>query len=51
MLETAKREAPDVVVVVRCDRHAYHQHFVRILNLCEKLGVRSVAVATFQTEA
>ena len=46
----AKQANPDVVVVLRCDRNTYHKHFVRILNLCEKIGVTGVAVATFQTE-
>lgn len=49
-LISAKNQNPDVVVVVRCDRHTYHKHFVRILNLCEKVGVTGVAVAIFQTE-
>ncbi len=47
---SAKEQNPDLVVVVRCDRNAYHKHFVRILNMCEKVGVTGVAVATFQEE-
>jgi biopolymer transport protein ExbD len=40
----------ELAVVVRCDRVAAHKHFVRVLNLCEKLGVRNVSVATFEVE-
>lgn len=50
LLVSAKEQNPDLVVVVRCDKHMYHKHFVRVLNLCEKVGVTGVAVATFQTE-
>ena len=50
LLVSAKEQNPDLVVVARCDRHMYHKHFVRVLNLCEKVGVTGVAVATFQTE-
>ena len=49
-LAEAKSTTPDVVVVIRCDKQAYHTHFVRVLNLCEKVGVTGVAVATFQTD-
>jgi biopolymer transport protein ExbD len=48
-LRSAKSRHPRVVVVVRCDRDAPHRHFVRVLNLCEKVGVSGVAVATFDT--
>lgn len=47
---SARDGDPDLVVVIRCDRGTPHRHFVRILNLCEKLKVGSVAVATFQTD-
>ena len=50
LLVSAKEEHSDLVVVVRCDKHMYHKHFVRVLNLCEKVGVTGVAVATFQTQ-
>ena len=50
LLVSAKEEHSDLVVVVRCDKHMYHKHFVRVLNLCEKVGVTGVAVATFQTK-
>jgi biopolymer transport protein ExbD len=49
-LREAHESNRDMVVVVRCDRHARHKHFVRVLNLCEKIGVTGVAVATFHTE-
>ena len=50
LLKETKESNPAVSVVVRCDRHAYHKHFVRILDLCEKVGVGSVAVAILQIE-
>lgn len=50
LLVSAKKQNSNLVVVVRCDKHMYHKHFVRVLNLCEKVGVTGVAVATFQTE-
>lgn len=49
-LRSVKKRNSDVVAVIRCDRHTYHKHFVHILNLCEKVGVTGVAVATFKTE-
>jgi biopolymer transport protein ExbD len=48
-LRSARSAHPRVVVVVRCDKEASHRHFVRVLNLCEKVGVSGVAVATFDT--
>ena len=52
--DTFLREALELnealAVVVRCDQVAAHKHFVRVLNLCEKLGVRNVSVATFKVE-
>lgn len=50
LLQEAKDTNPAVSVVVRCDRHAYHKHFVRILDLCEKIGIGSVAVAILQSD-
>jgi biopolymer transport protein ExbD len=41
---------PELAVVVRCDRGAAHKYFVRVLNLCEKRGVRNVSVATFKVD-
>jgi biopolymer transport protein ExbD len=49
-LIAARGRDPAVAAVVRCDRHTYHKHFVRILDLCEKVGVTSVAVAILQNE-
>jgi len=49
-LRALKEENPNLVVIVRSDRHTYHKHFVRILNLCEKVKVGSVAVAILQNE-
>ncbi len=50
LLKAARKQAKNVSVVVRCDRHAHHKHFVRVLNVCEKMGVTGVSVATFQTD-
>ncbi len=47
--EALERNA-DLSVVVRCDRSAVHEHFVRVLNTCERLGVKNVSVATFTVE-
>ena len=50
LLRDAKKQNPGVSVVVRSDRHAYHKYFVRILDLCEKEGITSVAVAILQID-
>ncbi len=50
LLASAKKNNPRVSAIVRCDRHAPHMYFVRVLNLCEKLGITGVSVATFQIE-
>jgi biopolymer transport protein ExbD len=50
-LREARGRSASLVVVVRCDRNAYHKHFVRVLDLCEKVGVAGVAVATTRTDA
>lgn len=49
-LEEARGANPELVAVVRCDKRAYHADFVKVLNLCEKIDVSQVAVATFQTD-
>lgn len=49
-LAEAREASRDLVVVVRCDRRAFHADFVKVLNLCEKVKVSQVAVATFQTD-
>lgn len=50
LLTTTKRQTPDVIVVVRCDKLAFHKYFVSVLNVCEKVGVSGVAVATTPVE-
>ncbi len=50
MLREAISLKPDIPVVIRCDRRTEHQYFVRVLNLCEKLDVSNIAVATFETD-
>ena len=47
--ESVKRNA-NLATIIRCDRRARHADFVKVLNLCERTGVRQVAVATFQTD-
>jgi len=49
-LTGARDVNPEVIAVVRCDKRAYHADFVKVLNLCEKVDVSQVAVATFQTD-
>jgi biopolymer transport protein ExbD len=49
-LTAAKARNPVLAAVVRCDRQARHADFVKVLNLCEKVKVTQVAVATFQTD-
>jgi biopolymer transport protein ExbD len=49
-LSGARNTTPELVAVVRCDKRAYHADFVKVLNLCEKIDVSQVAVATFQTD-
>ncbi len=53
-LENLLREAielkEDLPVIIRCDRRTEHLYFVSVLNLCKKLKVSNIAVATFQTE-
>jgi biopolymer transport protein ExbD len=48
-MTSAREQNPNLVAVVRCDKRAYHADFVKVLNLCEKMKVTQVAVATFQT--
>ena len=50
LLATTRRQGADVIVVIRCDKLAFHKHFVSVLNVCEKVGVRGVAVATTPVE-
>ena len=45
-LHQSKQAVPALAAVIRCDRRARHADFVKVLNLCEKTGVRQVAVAT-----
>ena len=49
-LRDARRENAKLAAIVRCDRRARHADFVKVLNVCERVGVRQVAVATFQTD-
>lgn len=49
-LRENKRRFPALAAIIRCDRRARHADFVKVLNLCERTGVRQVAVATFQTD-
>ena len=50
LLREAKQQNADVFAVLRCDKQAYHSEFVRVLNVCEKVGITGVGVATFQAD-
>ncbi len=50
LLRRGRARNPQLAAVIRCDRRARHADFVKVLNLCERTGVRQVAVATIQTD-
>ena len=49
-LRAAKEDDPALAVVVRCDRHAQYNSFIKVLDLCEKVEVTGVAIAVLQSE-
>lgn len=49
LLRKAKQNEPSIAVVLRCDRNTYHKFFVQALDVCEKAGVGSVAVAILES--
>ena len=40
------RENPELVVIIRGDKHAYHQKIVDVLNACKKANVKHYFIAT-----
>ena len=50
LLRRGRARNPQLAAIIRCDRRARHADFVKVLNLCERTGVRQVAVATIQTD-
>ena len=50
LLRESRARNPQLAAIIRCDRRARHADFVKVLNLCERTGVRQVAVATIQTD-
>lgn len=39
-----------LAAIIRCDHRARHADFVKVLNLCERTGIRQVAVATIESD-
>ena len=50
LLRESRARNAKLAAIIRCDRRARHADFVKVLNLCERTGVRQVAVATLQTD-
>jgi len=50
LLRESRARNAQLAAIIRCDRRARHADFVKVLNLCERTGVRQVAVATLQTD-
>ena len=50
LLRESRARNAQLAAIIRCDRRARHADFVKVLNLCERTGVRQVAVATIQTD-
>ena len=50
LLRESHARNAQLAAIIRCDRRARHADFVKVLNLCERTGVRQVAVATLQTD-
>ncbi|HUT33405.1 MAG TPA: biopolymer transporter ExbD [Planctomycetota bacterium] len=44
------KDNPNLVVIIRGDKHAYHQRVVDVLNACKKANVKHYFIATaFET--
>lgn len=50
LLRESRARNAQLAAIIRCDRRARHADFVKVLNLCERTGVRQVSVATLQTD-
>jgi biopolymer transport protein ExbD len=46
ILARAARDNPRQVVIVRGDKHAYHQRIVDVLNACKKANIAHYFIAT-----
>ena len=46
MLTDAARDNPRQTVIIRGDKHAYHQRVVDVLNACKKANVTNYFIAT-----
>jgi len=45
-LDKGVKANPNLVVIIRGDKHAYHQRIVNVLNACKKAGVKTYFIAT-----
>ena len=50
LLRESRARNAQLAAIIRCDRRARHADFVKVLNLCERTGVRQVSVATLQSD-
>ena len=46
LLTQGVRNNPNLVVIIRGDKHAYHQRIVDVLNACKKANVKHYFIAT-----
>ena len=46
MLADGIRKNPRLIVIIRGDKHAYHQKIVDVLNACKKASVKRYFIAT-----
>jgi len=50
MLAKGVKDNPKLIVIIRGDKHAYHQRIVDVLNACKKASVKTYFIATsFET--
>lgn len=50
LLSESVHRNPGLATIIRCDRRTRHADFVKVLNLCERTGVRQVSVATLHSD-
>lgn len=46
MLAKGAKDNPNLVVIIRGDKHAYHQRIVDVLNACKKSDIKHYFIAT-----
>jgi len=46
LLAQGVKANPNLVVIIRGDKHAYHQRIVDVLNACKKTNVKTYFIAT-----